>query len=107
MLQPLHRQRYLEFKLALQELQATVAATDLHPNALRNHCQNVQQLFHSQIASLNADDLAPEQASRWQSLQTEIPFSVFKAARSHPYPDSILRSVASTLEGSAAALLIS
>lgn len=72
MLQPLHRQRYLEFKLALQELQTSATATDLQPQALRDHFQEVQQLFQSRIANLSADDLAPAQVSRWQSLQTEI-----------------------------------
>ncbi len=72
MLSALHHQCYLEFKLALQELQANATATDLQVNALRDHFQDVQQLFQSRIASLSADDLALDQASRWQSLQTEI-----------------------------------
>lgn len=72
MLSALHHQSYLEFKLALQELQATATATDLQPHVLRDHFQDVQQLFQSRIACLSADDLAPEDVSRWQSLQTEI-----------------------------------
>ena len=72
MLPPLHRQCYLDFKLTLQQFQATATATDLQLNTLRDHFQEVQQLFHSRIASLSADDLAPESVSRWQSLQTEL-----------------------------------
>lgn len=72
MLQPLHCQRYQEFQQALQALQTAASTTDLPPDALSAHFQDVQQLFHSQISSLSADDLAPEQASRWQSLQTEL-----------------------------------
>ena len=72
MLQPLHRQRYQEFKQALQALQTAAATPDLHQNALRDQLQDVRQLFHQEIAGLSADDLVPEQASRWQSWQTEI-----------------------------------
>ena len=72
MLPPTHRQCYLEFKLALQELQTTATTTGWQPSVLRDHFQDVQQLFHSRIASLSADDLAPEDVSRWQSVQTEI-----------------------------------
>ena len=49
-----------------------ITATDLPEASLRESFQNVQQLFERQIASLSAEDVAPEHAPRWQSLQTEI-----------------------------------
>jgi len=49
-----------------------ITAKNWSDAALQESLQNVQQRFERQIASLNADDLAPEQAPRWQSLQTEI-----------------------------------
>jgi hypothetical protein len=72
MLQPSIQERYQEFQQALEQLHKGVTATDLHLPALRDNLQDVQQLFQSQIASLNTDDVAPDYASRWQSFQTEI-----------------------------------
>jgi hypothetical protein len=69
---PLHFQRYQEFKRALEQLRMTIAATQLQEAALRESFQNVQHIFERQIASLSADDIAPEHAARWQSIQTEI-----------------------------------
>lgn len=68
----LHFQSYQEFKYALEQLRMIITATDLPEAAIRESFQNVQQLFEGQIASLSTDDVAPEHAPRWQSLQTEI-----------------------------------
>ena len=72
MLHPSQRQRYQEFQNALEQLHESAIAQNLELERLQEHHQNVQQLFQDQIASLNADDVAPDYASRWQSLQTEI-----------------------------------
>lgn len=72
MLHPLHRQRYQEFQQALEQLHKRVTAKDLQGAALLDNVREVQQLFQNQIASLSAEDCAPEDASRWQSIQTEI-----------------------------------
>lgn len=72
MLHPLHRQRYQDFQKALERLQKTVTTKDLQGSALLDNVQEVQQLFQSQIASLSTEDCAPDDASRWQSIQTEI-----------------------------------
>ncbi len=72
MLPLLHCQRYREFQQALELLHQASTVNDLEVSALRDNFQKVQQLFDSKIASLNADDVAPHYASRWQSVQTEI-----------------------------------
>jgi hypothetical protein len=72
MLQPTHRKCYREFQQALEQLCKTATSTDLEVTELRDHFHDVQQLFKSQIIPLNADDIAPDFVSRWQSLQTEI-----------------------------------
>jgi hypothetical protein len=72
MLHPLHRQRYQDFQKALEQLQKTVTAKDLQESALLDNVREVQKLFQSQIANLSAEDCAPDDASRWQSIQTEI-----------------------------------
>lgn len=72
MLPLLHFQQYQAFQQALEQLRKTITVTDWEGAALRDRYQNVQLLFQSQIATLSADDLAPEHAPRWQSLQTEI-----------------------------------
>lgn len=72
MLPSLHRQRYQVFQQALEQLHQTATITDLKGGALGESFQNLQQLFKSQIASLSADDIPPDYASRWQSFQTEI-----------------------------------
>ena len=72
MLHPSQRQRYQEFQNALEQLHESAIDQNLDLNRLQKNHQNVQQLFRDQIASLNADDVAPDYASRWQSLQTEI-----------------------------------
>lgn len=69
---PLHFPNYQEFKHALGQLRMIITTTDLPEATLQESFQNVQQLFERQIASLSADDVAPEHAPRWQSLQTEI-----------------------------------
>ena len=72
MLPLLHFQRYQEFKHALEQLQKMIAVTNWEAAALRDSVQNVQQLFQNQLAILSAEDLAPVDAPRWQSFQTEI-----------------------------------
>lgn len=72
MLPMLHRQCYQEFKKALEQLQETISNTEIEAAGLRNQLQTVQQLFQQQIATLQADELAPNHIARWQSLQTEI-----------------------------------
>lgn len=102
MLHPLHRQRYQDFQNALEQLQEIAIAQNLELDRLQENHQNVQQLFQEQIASLNADDVAPEYASRWQSLQTEIykqirllqtDLMLFKASRSTVTSGSRLASL--------------
>lgn len=72
MLPTLHRQCYQEFQRVLEQLQTTTSDTEIEDAKLRNASQTVQQLFQQQIATLNTDELAPNQFVRWQSLQTEI-----------------------------------
>lgn len=72
MLPLLHLQRYQELQQAMKELHDAIAVADLEVAALQDSYQQVQQLFTSQIATLSADDLAPDSTSRWQSIQTEI-----------------------------------
>lgn len=72
MLPLLHFQRYQEFQHALEQMRKIIALTDLEGAALRDSFQTVQQLFQHRIATLCVDELAPEYAPRWQSLQTEI-----------------------------------
>ena len=72
MLPLLHFQSYQEFQHALEQVQMRIAATDLQEVALPESFQNVQRLFECQIASLSADDVTPDDAARWQSIQTEI-----------------------------------
>lgn len=72
MLQPSDRQRYHEFKQALEQLHKSAATPDLEVTAVREKFQAVQQLFQSQIICLTADDLGEDYTSRWQSFQTEI-----------------------------------
>jgi hypothetical protein len=72
MLHPLHRQRYHDFQQALEQLHKRLTAQDLQETALQDNVREVQQLFQCQIASLSAEDCTPDDASRWQSIQTEI-----------------------------------
>ncbi|NEP03019.1 MAG: heterocyst frequency control protein PatD [Symploca sp. SIO2E9] len=72
MLPQSHSQRYQEFQQALKQMYETAAAKDWHFAGLREQFQELQQLFKSQIVSLSSDNLSPDYASRWQSLQTEI-----------------------------------
>mgnify|MGYP005840093395 CR=1 FL=1 len=72
MLPQSQRECYQAFQNALEKLHQTVAASDLQVATRRDRFQDVQQLFQSQIASLSADDVSPDYASRWQSIQTEI-----------------------------------
>jgi hypothetical protein len=72
MLPLLHFQHYQAFQQALEQLFQTLTVADGQEAELQGRYQNVQQLFQSQIATLSAEDFAPEHAPRWQSLQTEI-----------------------------------
>lgn len=72
MFQAIHRQRYQEFQQVLGQLRKIVTAPELEVTDLREHFQEVQQLFQNQIVSISADDIAPDFVSRWQSFQTEI-----------------------------------
>ncbi len=72
MLPLLHFQHYQAFRQTLEQLLKTFRISDWEESMLLERYQNVQQLFQSQIATLSADDVAPENAPRWQSLQTEI-----------------------------------
>ncbi|HBB30794.1 MAG TPA: hypothetical protein DDZ80_26620 [Cyanobacteria bacterium UBA8803] len=66
------RQEYQEFQQALEQLHSRIDATDLEIVAIKAAFQDVKQLFTSQIANLSAEEIAPDNASRWQSIQTEI-----------------------------------
>ena len=72
MLPSLHCQQYQEFQRALEQLLQAVADKQEQGTALRERFDEVKQMFQHQIATLRADDLAPDSASRWQSLQTEV-----------------------------------
>ncbi|MGQ4648322.1 heterocyst frequency control protein PatD [Lyngbya aestuarii] len=72
MLPPSHCQRYREFRQALEKMHQQATATDLEVKVLRDQFQEIKKFFKSQIANLNSDELAPDDASRWQSVQTEI-----------------------------------
>lgn len=71
MLPQSHSQSYQEFQQALKQMHET-AAQNWQVAGLRDQFQELQQLFTSQIVSLNSDNLSPEYASRWQSVQTEL-----------------------------------
>lgn len=68
----LHRQHYQEFIQALEQMHKRAAATELDKVALQENFRDLQQLFQSQVATLSADDVVADYASRWQSIQTEI-----------------------------------
>lgn len=72
MLPPSQRECYNQLQQVLKQLQKTATAPEIEVAALRDQFQDVQQLFQSQIATMSADDLDADYASRWQSLQTEI-----------------------------------
>lgn len=72
MLPLLHFQHYQAFQQALEQLLKIITVVDGQETELRDRYQNVQQLFQSHMATLRAEDLVPEDAPRWQSLQTEI-----------------------------------
>ncbi|HEY9905887.1 MAG TPA: heterocyst frequency control protein PatD [Candidatus Sericytochromatia bacterium] len=72
MLPSSHRKPYQEFQQVLEQMLHSTAGIDFEKSVLRDKFQDLQQLFQSQITSLNADDLECENIFRWQSLQTEI-----------------------------------
>ncbi len=67
-----HCQRYEDFQQALEQLHEAVGVLDGEKVTLRERFQAVQKLFERQIATLSADEIAPDVAPRWQSVQTEI-----------------------------------
>ena len=71
MLSNTDRQRYQDFKQALEELQLRVLQANPDRVALQEASGRVQQLFQERIASLSAEQIDPQIASRWQSIQTE------------------------------------
>ena len=71
MLSNTDRQRYQDFKQALEELQLRVLQANPDRVALQEASGRVQQLFQERIASLSAEEIDPQIASRWQSIQTE------------------------------------
>ncbi len=72
MVTPSSAQSYQEFQQALEQMRTVLTAQDLEIAILRNNFQEVQGLFQSKILILSTDDITPDSASRWQSLQTEI-----------------------------------
>jgi hypothetical protein len=72
MLPSTHRQPYQKFQAVLQQMLDNAPDIDLQQTVLPENWQNLQGLFNNEIASLCADDLPSEYASRWQSVQTEF-----------------------------------
>ncbi len=72
MLPSTHRDPYQKFQQVLQEMPESAAAIDLEKQLLPLKFQSLQQLFKSEIATLSADDISADYASRWQSVQTEF-----------------------------------
>lgn len=72
MLPPSQSQHYQEFQQALEQLRDRMASPDLGVATILEPFQQVKQLYYDRIASLSADNVAPDLASRWQSVQTEI-----------------------------------
>ncbi|HEY9890911.1 MAG TPA: heterocyst frequency control protein PatD [Candidatus Sericytochromatia bacterium] len=72
MLPSTHRDPYQKFQQVLQEMPESAVAIDLEKQLLPEKFQSLQQLFENEIATLSADDISPDYASRWQSVQTEF-----------------------------------
>jgi hypothetical protein len=67
-----HREPYQKVKQVLVQMLEPRTDIDLEKARLPEMLQNLQQLFKSEIATLNADDLVSDYAGRWQSVQTEF-----------------------------------
>lgn len=72
MLPKLHRQRYQEFKQALEQMQQVAAGTQPDAPRLRQSFLLAQQFFQQQIVSLDPSDLEPDSEPRVRSYQTEM-----------------------------------
>ncbi|MBE9129342.1 heterocyst frequency control protein PatD [Coleofasciculus sp. LEGE 07092] len=72
MLAPSQSQHYQKFQQALEQLYDRMASPDLEVATILEPFQAVKQLYYDRIASLSADNIAPDFTSRWQSVQTEI-----------------------------------
>ncbi|MGB7444432.1 MAG: heterocyst frequency control protein PatD [Coleofasciculaceae cyanobacterium] len=72
MLPASHCEPYQELQKALESMLSKVSSTNWQGAKLQEIDQSVQQVFSQEIANLRADELAPEDISRWQSIQTEI-----------------------------------
>ncbi len=72
MFEPQPQQQYQDFKQALLKLHTVLGAENLDGVLLKENFQACQQIFQHQIASLTDNDIAPSEASRWQSFQTEV-----------------------------------
>ncbi|MBV8886153.1 MAG: heterocyst frequency control protein PatD [Chroococcidiopsidaceae cyanobacterium CP_BM_RX_35] len=72
MLPEIHRQRYLELKQVLEQMQQTVAMPLLELPRIQKNLLYLQQFFQQIIVSLNINDLEPADEARVQSYQTEM-----------------------------------
>ncbi|PSO50815.1 MAG: hypothetical protein BRC40_15055 [Cyanobacteria bacterium QH_8_48_120] len=72
MLPPIHLQRYQKLLTLLEQLQQSATAPNFEGTDLKKDFQKVQQFFQNQVMTLTSEELDPEVAARWQSLQTEI-----------------------------------
>lgn len=71
MLPNLHRQRYQEFLEVLEQLQQTVAGSQLNAPKLYQSFLSAQRFFQQQIV-MDAGELEPDDEPRVRSYQTEI-----------------------------------
>ncbi len=72
MLPKFYLDRYQEFGQVVGQLQQLVSTPSLNPADFQAGCQQMQEIFQCQIASLTGEELADETVSLWQSSQTEI-----------------------------------
>lgn len=72
MLPASHCEPYRELQKVLELMLSKVSSNNWQGTQLKDIDQKVQQVFNKEVATLRADKLAPEDASRWQSIQTEI-----------------------------------
>lgn len=72
MLPQLQHLCYQEFQQAIEEVLSCATASEPDFAAIRNGFYRLQQLFQSQILSLNPDEIPAGAVSRWQSIQTEV-----------------------------------
>ena len=74
MLSMSHSQAYQEFLTLLQKLNEDFFLTkeDIEIKSVQTQFHTIKTLFQQKIAGLTGEELAPEIATRWQSLQTEL-----------------------------------